>query len=79
MVYYYFTLNSMKRFGKKSFKDYLETKRKIPFKISGKEKRMHMNSEHPSLSGKGCNFLHHVNTEWKKGAAKEIRVINCKT
>lgn len=69
----------MNLLGKKSFKDYLETKRRLPFKIPGKEKRMHMNSDYTSLSGKGCNFLHHVKAEWKKGAAKEIRVIDCKT
>lgn len=40
---------------------------------------MHTNSEYTSLSGKGCNFLHYVNAELKKGAAKEIRVIKCKT
>lgn len=37
-----------------------------------------MNSEYTSLSGKGCNFLHYVNAELKKGAAKENRVIKCK-
>lgn len=69
----------MNPLGKMSLKDYLETKRRLPFKVSGKEKRMHMNSEYTSVRGKGYNFLHYVNAEWKKGAAKEIRVINYKT